>query len=152
MVNKKGFLRIIEATLAVMIVIGAMLLIASQREIKPSDDLTDLLPPILDEIAQNDVLRRDIIVTYDTSQDPSETTNFAVLEGIESFIASRLDNSRFSHSASICDLYVVCPINEPFPVQSNTDIFSAERVISATLDEADTPKRLKIFLWRNQTG
>jgi hypothetical protein len=147
--NKKGFLRVIEATIAVLIVLGALLLIASQKETKPPEDLSNLLPPILDEIAQDNDFRRDIVEIYDVSLSPDDDTNFQILENIEIFVGARISNPSLEYSASICDLNVVCPLNEEFPVQSNKDIFAAERAISATLEQVEyNPRRLKIFLWK----
>ena len=147
--NKKGFLRVVEATLAVIIILTVMLLIASQKDVKVSEDLTDILHPILDEIAQNDTFRTRIVIDYNTTLPPSYPNNNLILDEIRDFVGSRIKSDSLNYSASICQLNVVCPLNEVYPVESNEDIFSAERVISSTLNEADSPKRLKLFLWRN---
>jgi hypothetical protein len=148
MVNKNGFLRVVEATIAVMIVLGALLLITINRDVKVTDDLTRLIPPILDEIAQNETFRIDILETYDTGKSHTDATNEQVLLSLRDFAEERIRNSALNHSMSVCELNVACPVNGPYPVSSTEDLFTAERVVGATLDQGDTPRRLKMFLWK----
>ena len=67
-VNKKGFLRILEAVLAILIVIGFLFVLSINRVQKPESKLGEDIPALLDEIAKNDDMRRDV-VSYDGSDE-----------------------------------------------------------------------------------
>jgi len=148
--DKIGFIRMIEATIAVMIILGALLVISSNKEVGVVRDLTETLPPFLDEVAQDVDKRREIIQDYDTDLDHTQFDNALILEGIEQFLRERIKNDALEIEVRICDLEVVCFLKrEPYP---DTEIFTAERAISATLDPKTnfSPRKLKIFLWKRE--
>ena len=133
MVNKKGILRIVEAGIAVLIVLSVLLVVTtSQRGERATEDLSGVLPGLLDEVAKNSTLRNIIV-----SQPPGDATA-AVISNIEDKISPA-----FEYSVRICSPEKVCGLSE-YP---GTDVFAAERIISSSLQTFD-PKKLKIFLWR----
>src|SRR3989338_10998732 len=119
MVNKKGFLRVIEATVAVIIVIAALLLIESYQESGDSKNLNAILPPLFDEIAKNETLRNSIL---SGPVSLSEKT-------IETFLLERIDNPNLDLKAKVCDLDDDCSFTSADEVG---EIFVEERVISTT--------------------
>ena len=66
-VNKKGFMRVVEATIAILIILVALVIISSQGVVHEARDFTEILPPLLDEVAQNLTLREEIINNYNES-------------------------------------------------------------------------------------
>lgn len=155
MVNKKGIIKIIESIIASLIVISVLLIIANSKQ-RPSYHFSveEQLPPILEEIAQNESLRKRIIVEYDTTygpyvNDPSKSIyNKGIREEIEARVGLRLHNTAFNYTARICELNSSICALESIPKDVRDDIYSAERVISAsTWQTASKPKRLKLFVW-----
>ncbi|MDO8459909.1 MAG: hypothetical protein Q7S74_02265 [Nanoarchaeota archaeon] len=143
--NKKGFLKIVEATIAILIIIGVLLVVVSNRQQKKSQDLTDNLFPILEEMARNQSLRAEVF-QYNTSNGYTEAKNSLVLRNIDAFVGTRIKNKAYNHTVRICNL-VNCPL-QPYPNDAKGDIFAAERVISTNLDETNfSPRKVKIFLW-----
>ncbi|MCA9485892.1 MAG: hypothetical protein KC506_03550, partial [Nanoarchaeota archaeon] len=63
--NNKGFMRIVEATIAVLIVIGALLILNNQNVENPVSDIGGDLVRVLDEISQNVSLRIEIVSSLD---------------------------------------------------------------------------------------
>lgn len=128
MVNKKGIIKIIEATLSILIIIGVLLAISVNRERIDNRDLTERIPPILDEISKNLTLRN------------------AVLSGnqqeINNFISAQIPETTLNFSLKICDPESVCSLDEYHP-----DIYAGERIISTNLTYL-APKRIKLFIWK----
>ncbi len=149
MVGKKGFLRIVEATMAVLIILGALFVISSKREIDNRTDLTSILRKLLDEVAKNQEMRQKV-VDYNTSENRSEAKNSERLNNIAVFLDVRINNPILNYSISICKSNVTCPLYEKYPVDSPSDIYAAERIITTTHEGSPTEdiKKIKIFVWR----
>ena len=81
--GKRGFIKIVEATVAIVIVF-AVLLIMIDKGSSDSGDLSYLITPILEEIAQNPDLRMDILIKEAT-----------VLTRLKDFVGERIDSSYF---------------------------------------------------------
>jgi hypothetical protein len=139
MVNKRGFLRIVESTIAVILVLVALVFLSAHRAAPESIDVGVILPGLLDEVARNLTLREKVVGDYD-----EESTESA----IESTLSEKIENPSVNLSVEICNVTEVCFL-EPYP-DTESDIFSSERVISSSIkDETFEPRRIKVFLWRN---
>jgi hypothetical protein len=139
MVNKKGFMRIIESTIAVMIVLGTIVLLSSQRVAVKSVDLGAELPSLLDETARNTTLREEIARNSDESQ---------IEEGLELSLGDRLNNPGINVSVELCNLTEPCFLS-PYP-DTDEEIFSAERIVSGNVKEIGfDPRKIKVFIWRS---
>ncbi len=126
-------IRIIEATIAVLIVIGFVLTYTAKQE-KAENDLTSVITPILQEIADNNTMRNSILST---------TPN--ILQ-IGDFIKARV-SSNLNYRVKICDVDNICALDS-YPSDASGDIFAVERIISATPDQPTfAPKKVKIFMW-----
>ncbi len=136
MVNKKGWLRIVEATLAVMLILGVLLTMSANKKVVVQNDLTPSINPILEEIASNMTLREIIINNSLESQAMSE---------ISAVFNRTIINPNLGYEVKICHLNDSCglttyPSNAP-------EIYSQERLITSTLSTYN-PKKVKIFIWR----
>jgi len=131
--NKKGFLRIIEAVLAIMIILG-VLLVVSGRNGQEEVDLSESISPYLEEIAKDITLRDDIIVG-----DPDARDN------VFNFLSLRITNPSLGFDVVICEPEDTCAL-DPYPSDASQGLFAGERVISSTLQDYD-PKKVKVFLW-----
>jgi len=154
--NKKGFLRILEATIAVMIILGAILVISGGRQPEAKVDITETLAPYLDEVAHDSGLRASVIRDYCTSCDNGEIIdgdNQDILYEIEDFIEQRINNPNLKIEIRICEYNLPCPIL-PYPVEAE-ELFAVERVVTTNVVEKKgdySPKKIKLFAYRRQAG
>ena len=130
--NKRGWIRIVEAMIAIMIIIGIVLTFSARKTGNEKTDLTPLITPLLDEIAQNPSLRNAVL-------DSNATV-------IESMVAERITNPAFGYGVKICGIGELCGLTS-YPGGAQGDIYTSERVIAAT-PEKYQPMKVKIFLWR----
>ena len=128
--NRKALIRILEAFLAVLIVMGGILFIMARNQTVPDigDDVYNKQRQILDIIVNDDDLRIDII----------NGDNLNVNESI-----SKLIPPIWAFSTNICGLDDICP--NPLNIYDR-DIYATEHVVSSTLDNY-APKKLRFFVW-----
>jgi len=131
--NKKAWLRILEAFIAILLVAGVMfvLYVRQPDSIDKFEGIYRIQESILDEIANNKALREDILNDRKTIQ-------------IETFIQDRVPAS-FDFDYEICIPEEICELSEYKGVEGK-DIYSTERLITSSL-EVFSPKKLKIFMW-----
>ncbi len=135
--NNKGWVRIIEVFLAIMIILGAILIIASKRG--PKSDISDSVyqtqRSILDLMSKNTTLRNEIIETSQRKNNPM----------VQSFIYD-LAPIGWEYSTNICELAEVCP--NPKDIYY-TDVYSTEIIITSNLTDY-SPKKVRFFAWIKQ--
>ncbi|MFH1802633.1 MAG: hypothetical protein ABH864_04225 [archaeon] len=139
MVNKRGFMRVIEATIAAILILATLVFLSAQRPVYDNRDVGLVLPSLLDEVARNLTFREDV----------AENKDEEVIEGfVEASLKERLQSPVLNLSVEICNVTEVCFL-EPYP-DTDEDIFSSERVISGSIkNETFEPKKVKVFMWRN---
>lgn len=134
MVNKRGWLRIVEAVIAILIVFGAVLTVSMQSKTnRATDDICESLYPLLDEAAKNVSLRSEIL-----NNDKSN---------VEDFFKKRIKNPSIDMEVKICELSDICPHNRAG--MDKADVCAAERVISSS-STSSNPKKLKVFLFKTR--
>ena len=116
MVNNKGFLKVVEATIAVMLIFGTLLWVTSKTMSGTEGDLGVILNPILKEIADNSSLRLEII---------KNSSN--VLTHLENFVEQRIDNPSLNYSVVRCELNEPCSLGF-VPSGAKGDIFASGKV------------------------
>jgi len=141
--NKRGIIRILEATIAIMIILGVIVVVISSRQRPSEPDLSDTITPLLDEIAQNSTLRNDIVQKYDFTD---TRNNAGVILELNAFLKTRITNPTLNFSVSICNPALVCGLAS-YPKDVSGDVYAESRTLSSTLNEYE-PKTVKIFLWR----
>ena len=141
--NKKGWLRIVEASIGIIVILGVLVAI-SYRQNKSVDPSLELAP-YLDEMAKNKVLREEII-NYDLI-DSNNPDNDIAIEKITSFFSSKINRDNYNLYIRICPLEDLCPI-ENYPINFDGNIYSAERIISSGRTEGFTPRKVKVFVWQ----
>ncbi|MEK6894422.1 MAG: hypothetical protein AABX10_03080 [Nanoarchaeota archaeon] len=130
--HKKGIARIIELLIAITII--SIILLVTYRQSLPSQETQDLSEnarDILSEISTIDNLRDEVVANQ---------VNVVAMTNTLAFINSSLpDYIKFELRA--CIITSSCG-------QSNYvgDVYSAERIISASRDEFG-PVKLRLFLW-----
>ena len=134
--QKKGWIRIIEAMVAILFITGVLLIIVSNnnesQENAFSDEIRELELSILREIQLNSSLRQDIL------------SQSSVPESVISKINSRTP-AYLECEAVVCLPEESCDLvlaND----NRNKDIYAESVIISSTL-ETFNPKQLKLFCW-----
>jgi hypothetical protein len=139
MVNKRGWLRLVEVTLAIFIILSFLIINPNKKEKTIEVSLSEIINPLLDQIALNATLRAEILQKYGSSE---------VLTGINQQISPYLKSQGINYELKLCDISTLCDASAPTKTrvrERNMETF--ERIISST-SESFSPKRVKIFAWR----
>ena len=130
--DRRAWLRILEAFLAILIILSAVLIIMSRQ--KPKADIGEQVyekqQQILRIISKNEKLRNDILV-----QDNTEVNN----------IILNLVPGSWNYSTNICNINLICP--NPINVYE-TEVYATETMITSNLTKY-SPKKLRFFVWMN---
>jgi len=152
-------MRILEATIAVMIVAGVMIVVYSKqtdRGVAPADYFYSLQREILSDIAMSSDLRLNVLyVGMDgsgVSIDNSSDGNFSELDA---FVGGKIP-SAFDYSVQVCELgssVDYCKMEEDgFVASMDSDVFVEEIVISSELTgdvDEYKPKKVRLYIWGN---
>jgi len=137
MVNKRGWVRIIEAGMGILIIIGALLIIANSKKTYSEPDISYKLSGILEEISQNSALRNSII-----------TDDEGAKSQVEDFIEEKMNGQELDYDIEICDANDECSSDRD---TGTGDVWSSERIISINIDNINqysSPKKLMVYAWR----
>ena len=148
MVNRKGFIKIVEASIAILVIFAVIIILVSRDNIKRTEDLSKIIPPMLEEIALNNNLRKKVL-SYDILENPENAeANRVIIEELEDFVMIRV-RAGINYRLRICKTDELCPIGENYPLNKD-GIYAVERIISSDLDRDEfSPWKVKIFLWKS---
>jgi hypothetical protein len=132
MVNRSGFIRIVELLVAVTLV-STVLILAYKQNLAPQEtqDFSEVARDILDEVSARENLRVEVINNRLSVSNMVNTRNF-INDSLPDYISFEL---RSCPSTNACG-----------QLSYVGDVFSAERIISASKDKFD-PIKLRLFLW-----
>ena len=133
--NKRGWIKIVEAFIAIMLVTIIFLIVLNKGFENKDDDFSRIHEAeivILREIQLDNDLRSEIL-GVNPGSDGLSWTDFPD-EKVPNYLVCE---------AKICNIGDLCVLNDPL----QTDIYSESVIISATLTEFD-PKQLKLFCWK----
>jgi hypothetical protein len=129
--NKKAWLRIVEASIAVLIVASVLMIMISRTPGKDrSEEVHEMQRFILEQISLNETLRGEILQEDQT--DKTET---------ESFVRKNLP-VYYDFAIKVCEIEEICGM--PFYIEK--EIYADEILITANLTYYQ-PKKLKFFVW-----
>lgn len=143
--EKRGWVRIVEAAVAILIITGVVLVVLDKGYV-PKEDLSNQIyfieEGILREIQTNDSLREEIL---DPALNPPVKWNdtdfpLSVINKIETKAPTYLECE-----AKICDVGSVCS----FEKNIVEDVYS-RAVLITTTKTAYSPRTLRIFCWRKE--
>jgi hypothetical protein len=149
--NKRGWMRILEATIAVLIVTGVLIVVYSRqvdRGVDPVDYFRNLQGQILADISINSGLRVSVLnVTNDEAGDP----NFDV---IHDFVLGRVPDF-VEFSIAICNLSSEsdnCMMNSADVIKTlDKSVFVEDMIISSDLGDGSgaiyIPKNFRLYMW-----
>jgi hypothetical protein len=134
--NKRGWLRIFEAILGIMILAGAILFFYSKNIDKAdsSDYIYQLQLSVLNEIELNNTLRQNVL-DYSIGDIP---------ESIKK-IAEKKIPSNFNFEVKICE------INNEVQCKKNyveKQVYAMDKIIASTISSTSlAPKKVRLFVW-----
>lgn len=137
--SKHGWIRVVEAFIAIMMIFAALLIIISKQSQQEDykEEIIKLQSSIISQISHDDNLRNEIL---------SDNTN-----GTEEYITSAIPNN-INFSVKICNFMNVCPNPVNYSYILDREVYSNEVLIAANLtyfNETNT-KKLKIFFWEEK--
>jgi len=127
MKNKKGWLRIVEASIAILIIASATLLIIYKEPTKSAADVHEIQRNILELAVLNESIRASILRDDVLS--------------VELYIEENTP-SNWNYTIRICEVDEVCGM----PFYINEDVYADEILVAANLTKY-SPKKLKMFMW-----
>jgi len=130
MKNKKAWLRILESFLAVVMVLGAVLVIMSKQQVQEdlSEEIYETQSKIIEVISKNQTLR-DYVITGDK-------------EKIDITLRSMLPQT-FAFATNICEVETSCNTEET----PHDKPVHAREVLITTNIKTYAPKKLRFFIW-----
>ena len=140
--NHKGWIKIVEAFVAILLVMGVLLVVINQGNLEKKDissKVYDAELLILREIQLNDALRRDIL---NSGAPPIEWANFP--PSVKNKIIDRTPNY-LTCVGEICAMDKICKLG----VYPEKDVYAQSIAITTTLDtpEEQRLRQLKLFCW-----
>lgn len=135
--NKKGWIRITEAVVAILIMASVLIVLYTNEtpQVSYSDYVYDLQVRLLIDIADDDLLRNATLYS-------NETHNESRL--IEYFDANVPVN--FNYAVLVCDL---SSLNCNRDINTTEEVFVEDRIISSNLEIYD-PKLLRLYIWEKR--
>jgi len=139
--NKKGFIRILEAIFAIMLIMGAVLIIISNnlQTSDISEEAYEKQRYMLDIISNNETMRNEII-DYDKGSTPPK-----LLLETDKFIEKTIPSS-WEYSVCVISVERIC---SPDDVPDDKELYVSETIISSSLKkDYSAAKKLRLFIWR----
>lgn len=135
--NKRGWIKIVEAFIAIMLIAGVLLIVINKGYIGKSDISSKVYKiqlAVLREIELDDGLRGDILTAV-LGEDN-------IPNGVQNKISNRIPKN-LECKAKICELDKICALDS---YNTEKDVYAQSVAIVATLQNYD-PRQLKLFCW-----
>ena len=128
--DTKAWLRIVEAFIAILIVIGVVLVVLSNKSSGSSisESVYERQRQILNIISKNNNLRGFVLSENNTE------INSAILDMVP---------ASWEYTTEICDLNEICNSGQ---TPNDKEVYVTEVVITSTLTQY-SPKKLRFFVW-----
>ena len=149
--NKRGWMLILEATIAILIVSGALLVVYSQQAdgaVSREEYYESLQGQILADVSASSDLRLNVL---NVEEENFEDENFVALNN---FIGTKIP-SGFGYSIRVCELGSTtdyCKMDTPTYIATvDKDIYTEEIIIASEIGDGTNakynPTKLKLFVW-----
>ena len=132
--NKKAWIRVVEAVVAIMIIMTVALIVITRQPVSGDfeDEIFEKQMRILDIISSKEDLRALIVQSNEEEKIIPEIDN-AIKE---------IAPANWKFSTKVCELDNIC--KNPKDVEG--EVYVAERLITSTLENYN-PKKLRFFVW-----
>jgi len=143
MKNKRGWIRIVEAVTALLLITGALLVVISGGYLKEdiSEKVYDAELTVLKEISRDIAMRTAIVAVQSDSSVSWDNFDSNSLGTVKTKIEERIP-SYLECEAKVCNLDVACELE----IDIDVSVYARSIAIAATSDEY-SPKQLKLFCW-----
>jgi len=140
--DKRGWLRILEATIAVLLVTGALGVVYSKQlarvEPGPDEYISTLQEKILLDVAHNETFRK-ASVSGDIGQ-------FLVVQNY----AREIIPLNYNMSLQACSLNDPCKLSPgAYTLTIGKLVFVEDTIISTDIENNYAPVRVRLFIWEN---
>ncbi len=137
--NKKGLVKIIEAFIAIMLIVAVLSFIYVQKVHKPNqrEEVIQLERIILNKIQADPQLREAVLVNDEEGNEKINST-------INQFMPAE-----YMYTYRICEINQICSLERASSYYTENEIVSEEVSISSTL-QIYSPKKIKIFVWEKE--
>ncbi|MBU1129351.1 MAG: hypothetical protein KJ949_01845 [Nanoarchaeota archaeon] len=141
MVNKKGWIRIIEAFVAVLLISSVLLIVLNRNSSENKNFSAEIYKSqvgILTEIQLNSSLRNEILKLETL---PVEWAGFSEL------LQMKINETKLDYlicEGKICAVDELCELS----LYEEKDIYAKSVIITANSEEFN-PRQLKLFCWKN---
>ena len=146
--NKRGWLKVVESFIAIMLVMAIVLVVISNTDTRKDDaslEFYNTEKSILKEIQLNSTLRSEIINTPEGTEGGETGFPEQTKLKIEERTPSQIDCA-----AKVCSPSDICLLTDDKITElgiKEKDIYVESVIITSTLDKF-SPRVLKIFCWR----
>ncbi|VVB78083.1 Uncharacterised protein [uncultured archaeon] len=130
MKNKKGWMRIIEAFIAVLIITGGVLVVLSKQNnlnSNSSEKIYEKQRYILDIVTNNESLRKAVI------ENQPNVVSDAILQMLP---------ANFDFTIKICEISDICNTDTPH----DREVYTSEVIVTSTIQQYQ-PRKLRFFVW-----
>lgn len=144
--DKGGWIRIVEAFVAILLIVGVLLVVINQGYVGKKDiseKVYDAEISILRDIENDNQLRTEILNAIVTPEDAINWDEFETFElsNVRQRILLRTPDY-LECRGQICDINSVCAMEEYVA----NDVYAQQVIITATIEDYD-PRILKLFCW-----
>jgi len=145
--GKRGWIRIVEAFIAVLLIAGVLLIVINKGYFGKEDISQKIYNEqlsILRGIETNEELRT-AILEVSVPMLPMQWTSDSFPISVRKYITLKTP-TYLTCAAVICALEVLCPLN-PYPVETSGKDVYAQPVAIAANSDIYQPRQLKLFCW-----
>lgn len=154
--NKRGWIRILEATIAVLIVMGVLLVVYTNESSSP--DLEEAISfyqdKALSDISTDKTLRLNVLLVPldENSQEDTNHPSYVSIYGILNDSVNETFPDNFVYSLRICGINASsCNLDkETFIDTLDKNVYVDEVIISSEVNEGVVlyyPRRVRLFAW-----
>ncbi len=143
--NKKGWIRIVEAFVSILLIAGVLLIVIGEKHIinpNPDSDIHDSQLIALRDIQMNTTLREKVL----GASPPVESDKGGFPEEVKDRIDYLIPDS-LECKSKICEIDLACGLDS----QVEENIYVQSVIITVAKDQTEpmNPKQLKLFCWTN---
>lgn len=145
MKNKKGWIKILEAVIAILLIVAVISTILIKEDSNKyifKDRVNELENSILQELQINNTFRTEIL----NQEDSIKFGEQGFPKQTEEYLISSVPNG-LNCTLNICQIEEECNLAGEEGPGENTEIYVQSTLISANLDTYN-PKRVMIFCWK----
>jgi len=144
MVGKEGWLRVVEASISVLLIVGVLLSIPYSYDRAQDNRLEEQLQFAVNSIAENMSLRESIL-NYSVGETPEGANNLLILQKINQSLYNLLVESKPIIYFKICIANETC-ILEGYDKEES---YSIERIITSSVSQNQfLPKKIKVIAFK----